>query len=386
MRHGALSINTMDTVQQHCLLVSDKLGQSRYRKAIFKTVKAGDLVLDLGTGTGIHALFSCQAGAKKVYAVEQGEIIEQAKEISRANGLEDRIVFIQGLSSQVELPEKVDVIVTHLGLRGILSSLIDVRERFLKKGGMVIPAAMELFCVPLEWPAVYDDLVDFWSLDHYGINFSPMRQVAVNKVHGKDFTSDNFLAEPVSLGRLDLRKATDTRIGGEATFHALRKGILHGVGVWYTLWLDEDTSLSTGPPLVLPSSLWGQSFFPIERPVEIQREDHIDVKMKASAFKTAGVVWKWEGQVEGSGSKTTFTHSTFNGLPLSRESLHKQAPDYTPPLTPLGQAGRLILNLCDSKTSLSEIEQEVCRQFSILFQTQQDAATFVARVLRKYAA
>jgi protein arginine N-methyltransferase 1 len=188
MRHGALSINTMDTVQQHCLLVSDKLGQSRYREAIFKTVKAGDLVLDLGTGTGIHALFSCQAGAKKVYAVEQGEIIEQAKEISRANGLEDRIVFIQGLSSQVELPEKVDVIVTHLGLRGILSSLIDVRERFLKKGGMVIPAAMELFCVPLEWPAVYDDLVDFWSLDHYGINFSPMRQVAVNKVHGRYFS------------------------------------------------------------------------------------------------------------------------------------------------------------------------------------------------------
>ncbi len=53
----------MDTVQQHCLLASDKLGQSRYRQAIFQTVKAGDLVLDLGTGTGIHALFSCQAGA-----------------------------------------------------------------------------------------------------------------------------------------------------------------------------------------------------------------------------------------------------------------------------------------------------------------------------------
>ncbi len=376
----------MDTGHQHRLLVSDKLCQSRYRQAIFQTVRAGDLVLDLGTGTGIHALFSCQAGAKKVYAVEQGEVIELAKEISRANGLEDRIVYIQGLSSQIEIPEKVDVIVTHLGLRGILSSLIDVRERFLKKGGTVIPAAMELLCVPLEWPAVYDELVDFWSRDHYGINFSPMRQVAVNEVHGENFTEDRFLAGPVSLGRLDLRKAMETRIGGEATFHALRQGILHGVGVWYTLWLDEDTSLSTGPPLVLPSPPWGQSFYPIERPVEVQRGDRIDVRMKASAFTTAGVVWTWEVQVEGCESKTTFTHSTFNGLPLSRESLHKQAPSYRPPLTPRGQAGRLTLNLCDSKTSLGEIEQEVFRQFGTLFQTQQDAATFVARVLRKYAA
>ncbi len=376
----------MNIVQQHRQLVSDKLFQSRYREAIFQTVKAGDLVLDLGTGTGIHTLFSCQAGAKKVYAVEQGEIIELAKEISRANGLEDRTVFIQGLSSQIELPEKVDVIVTHLGFSGILSFLIDVRERFLKKGGTVIPAAMELFCVPLEWPAVYDELVDFWMQDHYGINFSPIRQVAVNKeVRGENFTEDRFLAGPVSLGYLDFRKATETRIGGEVSFHASRQGTLHGLGVWFTLWLNDDIGVSTAPLLTFPPSPWGQSFFPIERPVEVQRKDRIAVRMKAFAFATAGVVWRWEVQVEGCGSMTVFTHSTFNGLPLSRESLHRQAPGYTPPLTPLGQAGRVILNLCDSKTSLGEIEQEVFRQYSTLFRTQQEAAGFVAKVITQYA-
>ncbi len=108
--------------------------------------------------------------------------------------------------------------------------------------------------------------------------------------------------------------------------------------------------------------------------------------MKTFAFTTAEAVWKWEVQVKVRGTQVTFTHSTFNGLPLSRESLHKQAPSYTPPLTLLGQAGRLILSLCDGKTSLGEIEQEVFRQFSTLFQTQQDAEAFVARVLRKYTA
>jgi type I protein arginine methyltransferase len=374
----------MYTIEQHRLLVSDQFCQGRYRQAIFQTVKAGDLVLDLGTGTGIHALFACQAGAKKVYAVEQGEIIELAKEISRANGFQDRIGFIQGLSSQVKLPEKVDVIVTNLGFGGTLSFLIDMRERFLKEDGAVIPAAMELFCVPLEWPAVYDEMVAFWSRDHYGMNFSPLHQVAINEGHGRNFTADRFLAEPRSVSRLDLRRATTTRIGGEVSFHASKQGTLHGLGVWYTLWLGADIAVSTAPPLELLSPPWGQSFFPIERPVELQGGDRIAVRMKAFAFTTAEVVWTWEVRVEGAALKAAFTHSTFQGVPLSRESLHKQAPSYTPPLSPLGQAARLTLHLCDGKTPLSEIEREVFRLHSALFRTQQDAAAFVAKVLREF--
>jgi protein arginine N-methyltransferase 1 len=374
----------MDTIEQHRLLVSDQACQGRYRQAIFQTVKPGDLVLDLGTGTGIHALFACQAGAQKVYAVEQGEIIELAKGISRTNGFQDRIVFIQGLSSEVKLPEKVDVIVTNLGFGGTLSFLIDMRERFLKGDGTVIPAAMELFCVPLEWPAAYDELVAFWSRDHYGMDFSPLHQVALNEGHGRNFTAERFLAEPGSVGRLDLRTATATRIGGEASFHASRPGTLHGLGVWYTLWLDGGVVVSTAPPLELSSPPWGQSFFPIERPVEVQGGDRIAVRMKAFAFTTAEVVWTWEVRVEGAALKAAFTHSTFQGLPLSRESLHKQAPSYTPLPTSLGQAARLTLSLCDGNTPLGEIEREVFRLHGTLFRTQQDAAAFVAKVLREF--
>lgn len=366
----------------HRLLISDTYSQSRYRQVLQKRVKEGDRVLDLGTGLGTHALFACFAGASRVYAVEKDEIIELAKDIARANGFADRIVFIRGRSSQVQLPEKVDVIVTHLGFDGTLRSLIDAKERFLKEDGLLIPSALELFCVPLEWPAIYDEVVEFWDREHYGLNFSALRRMAVNETHWRDFTSNQFLAEPVRVARMDLLEAREARTGGEATFEARRQGILHGVGAWYTLWLDEDTPLSTAPPLVIPSPLWGQSFFPIERPVEIQRGDRIAVGLKTFAFTAAGTVWKWEVRVEGRGTRATFGHSSF--LPLSLESLHKQAPSYAPPLTPLGRAARLTLSLCDGATPLSEIEHEVFRKFGPLFRDKQEAAAFVAEILRRH--
>ena len=55
----------------HTALVADSARTDAYQQAIFKTVKDGDVVVNLGTGTGIFAFFACQARAKRVYAIEK---------------------------------------------------------------------------------------------------------------------------------------------------------------------------------------------------------------------------------------------------------------------------------------------------------------------------
>ena len=98
-------------LSEHRQYLSDEARISAFRRAIEEIVNPGEVVLDLGSGTGILGLLACRAGAGRVYAIEESGMIGLAREVCQANGFQDRVVFIKGLSTRVELPEKVDVVV-----------------------------------------------------------------------------------------------------------------------------------------------------------------------------------------------------------------------------------------------------------------------------------
>jgi len=85
-------------------MIADTVRTGAYAEALRRAVKAGSVVLDIGTGTGIWALLACKFGARRVYAAEPGDAIHVAREIAAANGWSDRIEFIQRLSTEVTLP------------------------------------------------------------------------------------------------------------------------------------------------------------------------------------------------------------------------------------------------------------------------------------------
>lgn len=71
------------------------------------------VVLDVGTGSGILALFAAQAGARRVYAVEATSMARHARALIEANGAGDVVQVIQGTIETAELPEKVRQIQSH---------------------------------------------------------------------------------------------------------------------------------------------------------------------------------------------------------------------------------------------------------------------------------
>ena len=73
-------------------------------------------VLDVGTGSGILAIWAAQAGARKVYAVEATKMCEHARQLIKANGLEGVVEVIEGSIEDVTLPEKGFLFTSHVFL------------------------------------------------------------------------------------------------------------------------------------------------------------------------------------------------------------------------------------------------------------------------------
>ena len=305
------------TIDFHRSLLAEKGRSENYRRAIFNAVKANDIVVDIGSGTGILAFFACQAGAKKVYAIERGKIVELAKSLGQKNDFEDRIVFIKDYSYNVELPERADVVVTEtfetFGLNGgLVGSVLDARKRFLKKSGVLIPQSVELFIVPVELSSIYRK-IDFWARNLYGVDLSPVRSFATNQMYAVKPTvvrPDVFISRPRSLVRFDLSRIKTPDVDGEIHFTAKRNATLHGIAGWFSAQLSKGISISNAPNIMNPK--WNDAFFPLERPVELKKGERIRVIIQSA---NNGSVWRWQVITDKLGAGSD--QSNFWGWPLS---------------------------------------------------------------------
>src|SRR5688500_11343183 len=106
MKYGLYSIGRFGE------MMADHARMDAYTAALKRAVTPGCTVLDLGTGTGIFAMLACRFGAGRVVAIDPDDSLNVAREAAEANGLADRIEFIQALSTEVVLPEPVDLMIS----------------------------------------------------------------------------------------------------------------------------------------------------------------------------------------------------------------------------------------------------------------------------------
>lgn len=98
----------------HHSMLSDKARTDSYRDAITRNSETfkDKIVMDVGCGTSILSMFAADAGAKKVLAIDQSDVIYKAMDIARSNGFQN-IEFLRGRLEDVKLPvEKVDIIIS----------------------------------------------------------------------------------------------------------------------------------------------------------------------------------------------------------------------------------------------------------------------------------
>jgi SAM-dependent methyltransferase len=370
-------------VDEHRAYLSDTLRVDTFRRAIDATVRPGDVVVDLGSGTGILGFLACRAGARTVYSIESNGMIEIARALARANGFDDRMVFVNRDSTDVVLPEPADVLVADLigGMgfeAGLFPAYTDAR-RFLKPGARVIPERITLAAAPVEDAAIFDE-VQFWSRGCHGLDTAPVLRWAANTGYPRRL-------EPAAILSSDIVATSADPRGGErllrltGSVRVSRAGTLHGIGGWFDAELAPGVRL-TNSPLASVRLPRRNVFFPLDSAARVAAGDTVSITFRIRPWD---LVVSWVVEVITAGERRRERHSTLSGMLLSREALGSHAPHGTPRLTPRGLGRRSVLELCDGGRTLKAIEDEVFRRHPELFASVGDAQAFVAEVVSRYS-
>src|SRR6266404_3137713 len=215
-----------------------------YRTAIAQAVQPGDVVLEIGCGLGVFALLACQAGARKVYAIDSEEIVHFARDLAVANGFSEPMEFIQSDSRKVQLPERVNVIISDI--RGSLplfghaiASLEDARQRLLAPGGRLIPQRDTLKAAVIEADDFYSKLVSPWAKSIPSLELSPALPLLLNGSYTSHFNREQLLTEAQTWAVLDYSDGAKASPAANLDFSVIRAGTAHGICLWFDAELLE---------------------------------------------------------------------------------------------------------------------------------------------------
>src|SRR6266436_1200756 len=370
-------------------MIADSLRLQAYNKAIATGVHTGNSVLEIGCGPGVFALLACHAGARKVYAIDFEEIVHFARELAVANGFADRIEFIQTDSRKLQLPERVDVIISDI--RGSLplfghaiASLEDARQRLLAPGGRLIPRRDILKAAVIQADDFYSKLVSPWVESTPSLDLSPSLSLLLNGSYTSHFHTDQLLTEPQTWAVLDYSAGAKASQAANLDFSVTRPGTAHGICLWFEAELFDGITYSSGPAVSKP--IYGQVFLPWLEAVPVQDGQSICVSLQANLIGDE-YIWRWETSVHGdkNSAERCFRQSTFQGATFTPQALRRRAGDYVPWLSEEGQVDRWLLQAMDGKTSLQQMAQAAAENFPSIFPRWEDALHRAAELARQFS-
>ncbi|EQC27104.1 histone-arginine methyltransferase CARM1 [Saprolegnia diclina VS20] len=322
-------------------MLQDHVRTSTYERAMLANASdfAGKVVLDVGTGSGILAYFAIKAGAKRVYAVELSAMADCARKLLTDNGLADRIIVLRGKVEEVELPEKVDIVISEpmgffLVHERMLESYVSGRIKWMKPGGLMFPSIGTMFVAPFSDDAIYQEQmgkVSFWrQRDFYGLNLSSLVDEAMDNHFSQPVVgyfspsvliSGSTVSHTLDFGRMAVEDFHGFDIPFQFTIN--RTSILHGLACWFTVDFIGSTAtvvLSTAPSET--GTHWYQCRLLLKQPIAVNSSQSVSGNLHFVANKKFSYDIDMEVRLDG----TTITST--NQIRLHDQMYHYM---YNPP-------------------------------------------------------
>uniref|UniRef100_A0A8C6WIB9 Protein arginine N-methyltransferase 3 n=1 Tax=Neogobius melanostomus TaxID=47308 RepID=A0A8C6WIB9_9GOBI len=270
----------------HEEMLKDRVRTESYRDFMYKNpaLFKDKVVLDVGCGTGILSMFAAKAGAKRVIAVDQSDIILHAMDIVRLNGLEDRVTLVKGRIEDITLPvDKVDIIVSEwmgyfLLFESMLDSVLYARDMYLADGGSVFPDLCTMSLAAVADPLKHGEHVAFWE-SVYGFDMSVMKAVVIPEAAVEVVSAETLISEPAVIKSFDCNDVSLSDLEFESDFCLKISKTTHCTAllgffdVWFERGCAEKVTFSTGPHV--DKTHWKQTVFLLEKPLPVQTGEEL---------------------------------------------------------------------------------------------------------------
>lgn len=287
----------------HLEMLDDEARTAGYCQALARVVGPEDVVIDIGTGTGVLAVAAAKAGARRVYAIESSGIADLASRVFEANGVTDRVELVRGRSTHVTLPEKGTVLVTEtIGNDPLDETLLeivrDARARLLVDGARIIPSALELHVFGVDVPAevlgrhaASPDHVARWRAK-YGIDLAPL--VGHRLAATQPFAVETEVARQwprvtpvVPVARLELERSFETRFERNVELVLDADVARLGIVLAFRAELAPGIVISVLPDALDPKNCWRWAIRPAFDCLQNARGQKLAVAVAYASGETA---------------------------------------------------------------------------------------------------
>ncbi|MGB0678375.1 MAG: methyltransferase domain-containing protein [Polyangiales bacterium] len=263
-------------LQDYQTMMADDLRMQAYAQAI-AALCPDKIVVEIGVGLGPLSLMALRAGARRVYGIELNpDALALASEVIAAHGFGPaRFVPVPGLSTEVALPEKADVILSEtldsLGIgENTAHYMADAKARLLQPGGAFIPARLECH-LALAAPAAYAARAHFWQAQmrsQHGLDYRAVLPALRRVKHTLPIDDSERLSDWQCWQCIDFSAPERPPQTAGVVLSATRSGTATGLAAAFVAWLSPEVQLRTfcsDAP-----THWQQGFVPFpERALEV---------------------------------------------------------------------------------------------------------------------
>ncbi|KAF8296455.1 putative arginine N-methyltransferase [Trypanosoma cruzi] len=278
----------------HMEMLKDYHRTTSYRDAIWRNAYLfkGKVVLDVGCGTGILSMFAAKAGARKVIGVDCSSVTVQARQIVKDNGFEDVITIIQGKMEDLQLDEKIDIIISEwmgyfLLYESMLNTVLYARDRWGTPDVKLFPDRANMYACGISDQQYKEERFDVWE-DVQGFDFSYFKRLSYIEPLIDTVDRNQILTNMSNFFSFNINTVQEAELAFTTEFELIaeRSGCVDAISVHFDtpFAAGHEVVVLTTTPLEAPTH-WRQTVLYLFNSIHMNKGEKVKFRMSCCPNK-----------------------------------------------------------------------------------------------------